>query len=135
MRNSLHRLYEMHSHDGGLTWDSPKPSPLPAYNAPAWLYRLENSPGDELVVSWDDSTKSGRWPLVVAVSPDGGKTWSKPKTIANPDPQHGYRADYPTICQTKDGIIVLAWQQENLPRHLGQEIRIARFNRAWLMSK
>jgi hypothetical protein len=135
LRNDLDRFYETRSLDGGLTWNPPKPSPLAAHNAPAWVHRLEDRPGDELIVGWDNSTGSGRWPLVVAHSLNGGRTWSDPKLISNPNPQEGFRADYPTICQTKDGIIVLAWQEETLPRHLGKEIRLARFNRAWLMLK
>ena len=102
---------------------------------PTWLHRLENRPGDELVVAWDNSTTSGRWPLVVAYSPDGEKTWSGSKQIANPNPEKGYRADYPTICQTKEGLIVVVWQEQTLARHLGKELRIARFNRAWLIQK
>jgi hypothetical protein len=135
LRNDLDRFYETRSLDGGLTWNPPKPSPLAAHGAPAWLHRLEDRPGDELIVGWDNSTSSGRWPLVVAYSLNGGHTWSDPKLISNPNPREGFRADYPTICQTKDGIVVLAWQEETLPRHLGKEIRLARFNRAWLMLK
>ncbi len=135
LRNSTDRLYETRSRDGGLTWDKPKPSPLPAREAPAWLDRLEDRSGDELVVVWNNSPATSRFPPVVGHSPDGGKTWSEPKLLANPDPLEGFRADYPTICQTKEGLIVVAWQQETLPRHLGKEIHIARFNRSWLLSK
>ena len=135
LRNSSDRLFQTRSRDGGQTWDTPEPSPLPARNAPAWVHRLEDRPGDELVVAWDNDPATGRWPLVVAHSPDGGRTWSEPKLLANPNPEGGYRADYPTICQTEDGTIVIVWQEQTLPRHLGKELRVARFSRAWLLSE
>ena len=135
LRNSSDRLYQTRSRDGGQTWDTPEPSPLPGRNAPAWVHRLEDQPGDELVVAWDNDPSTGRWPLVVAHSPDGGRSWSAPKLLANPNPDGGYRADYPTICQTEDGTIVIVWQEQTLPRHLGKELRIARFSRAWLLSE
>jgi hypothetical protein len=106
---------------------------------PTRLIRLENRPGDWLLVAWNDPTTSTsgwiRWSPVVAYSPDGGKTWSGSKQISNPNPEKGYRADYPTICQTKEGLIILVWQDQTLPRHQGKELQIARFNRAWLIQK
>ena len=49
LRNSLDRLYQTRSFDGGETWDAPEPGPLPARNAPAWIHRLENRAGNELL--------------------------------------------------------------------------------------
>ena len=78
LRNSSDRLFQTRSRDGGETWDHPEPRPLPARNAPAWIHRLEDRPGDELVVAWDNDPETGRWPLVIGHSPDGGDTWSEP---------------------------------------------------------
>ena len=133
--NSSDRLFQTRSRDGGETWDHPEPRPLPARNAPAWIHRLEDRPGDELVVVWDNDPETGRWPLVIAHSPDGGDTWSEPKLLANPNLEDDFRTDYPTICQTEEGTTVVVWQEQTLPRHLGKELRIARFSRAWLMSE
>ncbi len=72
--------YQSRSRDGGLTWDTPTPSPLAGHNSPSALCRLRNS-GDVLVV-WNNSPLH-RWPLDVAISTDGCQTWSKPRTLAN----------------------------------------------------
>ena len=111
------------------------PVPFRGETRPRGSTGLEDQPGDELVVAWDNDPSTGRWPLVVAHSPDAGRSWSAPKLLANPNPDGGYRADYPTICQTEDGTIVIVWQEQTLPRHLGKELRIARFSRAWLLSE
>jgi hypothetical protein len=31
-------------------------------------------------------------------------------------------------------MLVVVWQQETLPRHLGKELRFPRFNRVWLLA-
>jgi hypothetical protein len=51
------------------------------------------------------------------------------------NPEKQYRADNPGLGQASDGTIIAVWHEENLPRHLGKEVRIARFNREWLLSK
>jgi hypothetical protein len=59
---------------------APSPSPLAGHNSPSALWRLRDS-GDVLVV-WNNSPLN-RWPLDVALSMDGCKTWSRPRTLAN----------------------------------------------------
>jgi hypothetical protein len=80
------------------------------------------------VVVWDNSPQN-RWPLEAAISEDNCSTWSKPKVIVDP----GMQASYPSVTQAADGTIVAVWQQQ-LPENKGREIRLARFNRAWLLS-
>jgi hypothetical protein len=133
LRTNTDHLYESHSHDEGRTWETPRPSPiLSGRNDPFALSRLESERGDELVAAWN---YPDRLSLVAAYSADGGKTWTNPKLLARNSPETRYRADNPSICQTKDGLILVAYQQETLPHHLGKEARIARFNRAWLTQK
>lgn len=133
MRTLTRHLYESRSRDDGQTWDTPAPSPIAAgRDVPFALARLKGAGRDELVAAWN---YPNRLSLVAAYSPDGGKTWTKPRLLARPNPAAGYTADNPSICQAADGTIVVAWQQETLPRHLGKEIYIARFNRAWLTAK
>jgi len=130
MRTETTHLYASHSRDEGRTWDEPRPIAIVAgKSVPFALFRLQGGQGDELVAAWN---YLDRFSLVAAYSPDGGKTWTTPKLVARPNPELRYTADNPELTQTKDGTIVMAWQQENLPRHLGKEIWIARFNRAWL---
>ncbi|MDB6128063.1 MAG: glycosyl hydrolase repeat-containing protein [Verrucomicrobia bacterium] len=126
LRTSDSSLYQSRSRDGGLSWDVPSPSPLAGHNAPAALWRLRDS-GDIFVV-WNNSPLN-RWPLDAALSTDGGKTWSKPRTLVN---RPGFQSSYPTATQTVDGTLVAIWYQI-LPAK-ARELRIARFNREWLLS-
>jgi lysophospholipase L1-like esterase len=124
LRTSDSHHYQSRSHDGGQTWETPTPSPLSGHNSPSALWRLRDS-GDVLVV-WDNSPLH-RWPLAVALSKDGCKTWSKPRTLVNTP---GYQSAYPSATQAADGTLIAAWFQI-LPNNT-REIRIARFTREWL---
>jgi Neuraminidase (sialidase) len=128
MRTSGTKLYQSWSNDGGLTWETPRESTLTAHNSPAALWKLDGS--DEVLVIWDNSPK-GRTPLTAAISKDGGRTWSDPKVIV--DTGGPQQASYPSAVQAKDGTLIAVWQQQ-LPEG-GRDIRIARFNRAWVLGK
>ncbi len=119
------KLYQTWSSDNGLSWEPPRPSGLTAHNSPAALWKLDNSPN--VLVVWNDSP-AGRNPLAVSLSIDGGKTWNSSKTIVNTG---GPQASYPSAIQAKDGTIIVVWQQAI---DKGREVRIARFNQAWLLS-
>jgi hypothetical protein len=124
LRTSDSWHYQSRSRDGGLTWDTPAPSPLAGHNSPSALWRLRDS-GDVMVV-WDNSPLH-RWPLAVALSKDGCHTWSKPRTLANVP---GFQSAYPTATQTADGMLVAIWFQI-LPNN-ARELRLARFTREWM---
>ena len=124
LRTSDSHHYQSRSHDGGQTWDTPTPSPLAGHNSPSALWRLRDS-GDVFAV-WDNSPLH-RWPLAAALSKDGCKTWSKPRTLVNTP---GYQSAYPSATQLADGTLIAAWFQI-LPNKT-REIRIARFTREWL---
>jgi len=128
MRSGTAFHYESRSHDGGLTWDPPKPSKVLGFNSPASLWRLEQKP-EEIIVVFDNSPIN-RWPLSVALSSDGGVNWTKARDIAAPD---GLVVSYPNITQTLDGTIVVVWQQE--VKGGGRDIRCARFTRAWILGE
>ncbi|HWR13443.1 MAG TPA: sialidase family protein [Terriglobales bacterium] len=127
MRAPGTKLYQSWSNDGGLTWETPRPSTLTAHNSPPALWKLDNS--SDVVVVWNNSP-TGRTPLCVALSSNGGKSWSEPKVIVD---TKGPQVSYPSVAQAKDGTIIAVWQQQ-LPEG-GREIRMARFNRAWLQGK
>jgi hypothetical protein len=128
LRNGTDHLWESRSSDSGTTWTAPVSSPLTGHNAPASLWRLRGT--NEVVVAWDNSPRN-RWPLTAALSRDGCRTWSPPKIIAAGD---GRQVSYPSVTQTRDGRIVVVWQ-EDLPERKGREIRMARFSRDWLLGR
>ena len=117
--------YETRSRDGGHTWTSPAPSTLTGANTPTALWRNERKP-DEIVAVWN-SNPLNRWPLVAAMSSNGGRIWSAPRILASP----GRQVSYPGITQTLDGTFVAIWQEAL--ENSGRDIRCARFTREWLL--
>ncbi|EMI20400.1 sialidase [Rhodopirellula maiorica SM1] len=86
-----------HSSDGGETWSTLAPSPLPSPTSPATIERIPGS--DRLVCVWNDHTnisadlRGKRTPLSLAVSDDEGKTWRRSITLFdNPDGWYCYTA-------------------------------------------
>jgi len=90
------------------------------------LWRIDHS--SDLLVAWDNSTTE-RTPLTTALSTDQGRSWSSPKVLV--DTQGPEQASYPSAVQASDGTMIVVWQQQ-LPQS-GREIRVARFNREWLL--
>lgn len=127
MRSGTSRHYQSRSRDGGRTWDPPKPSPLTGHNTPAALWRLDQKPS-EIIVIWNNSPDK-RYPLSVAISGDGGRTYSKPRNVA--EGGGGLQVSYPGIVQDREGTFVAVWQ-EQLPGG-GRDIRWARFPREWVL--
>jgi predicted neuraminidase len=128
MRTGTDHLFEARSRNGGRTWTTPVRSALQGHNAPASLLRLRQNPR-EIIVIWNNSPRERR-PLSVAISSNGGRSWSKPRDVS---PADGPVASYPGIAQDRQGNFVAVWQQM-LPNG-GREIRYARFNRAWVLAK
>ncbi len=124
-RTGSDKLYQSWSNDGGISWDTPRASNLTAHNSPAALWRIDQS-GD-VICAWDNSN-TARNPLSVAVSADGGKSWTSPKVVTRTG---GLQAAYPSVLQAKDGTFVMVWHQA-INENRGLEVRIARFNKAWL---
>jgi len=121
-------IYEARSRDQGRTWTGPTRSKLQGFNAPMALWRLDQNP-KEVIVIWDNSPVN-RWPLCVAITADGGKSWSGPKDVAGVT---GSDVSYPGIAQASDGTFVAVWQQ--FKSDGTRDIRSARFNRAWVMER
>jgi hypothetical protein len=129
MRTGTMFHYESRSHDGGLSWDAPRPSSVIGHNNPVSLWRLEQKP-EEIIVAFNNSPLN-RWPLSVAISADGGVNWSKPRDIAT---TNGLDVSYPGITQAQDGTFVAVWQLE-LEEGVREEIHWARFSRAWVLGE
>ncbi|MFN7925467.1 MAG: sialidase family protein [Bryobacteraceae bacterium] len=126
LRSGGSRHWESRSRDGGVTWSDPQPSALPGSNTPTALWRLRRGT-NEIVAVWNNSP-THRFPLGVAMSRDGGKTFSRPRILA---PGDGYQVSYPGITELEDGTLVAVWQQQ-LPEG-GRDIRWARFRPEWII--
>jgi hypothetical protein len=124
LRSGGPRHYESRSRDGGLTWSQPAPSSLTGSNTPTALLRNDKNQS-EIVAVWN-SNPLQRWPLVTAMSSDGGRKWSTPRILANA----GRQVSYPGLTQTGDGTFVAIWQEDIAGG--GRDIRCARFTREWL---
>jgi len=129
LRTGTEYLYESKSSDGGKSWSNPVQSALHGHNTPAALWRVDNNP-TEIIAIWNNSPRN-RFPLSVAISANGGKSWSQPKDVARSDK---LQISYPGITQDSAGNFVAVWQ-EQLPDGAGRAIRSARFNRAWVLSE
>lgn len=127
-RTGTSSIYEARSHDSGFTWTRPVPSKLQGYNAPMALWRLDRNP-KEVIVIYDNSPRD-RFPLCVAITGDGGKSWSPPRNVAG---DVRTEVSYPGITQAADGNFVAVWQQTQADGM--RDIRCARFNRAWVMQQ
>ncbi|MFV0390044.1 MAG: sialidase family protein [Pyrinomonadaceae bacterium] len=136
LRTGTSNLYESRSADGGKTWTQPSKSALTSHNTPASLWRLDKG-SNEIIVIWNNHPLE-RDNLSVAISADGGRNWSKPKTVASKDGRpknyHDLQVSYPGITQDREGNFVAVWQKQ-LPNGDGREIRWARFNRAWVLAQ
>ena len=84
--------WESRSSDDGKNWTPPAPGPMKSPVSPASLERLADG---RLVAVFNDHsgevpfTAGKRTPLVLAVSADGGKSWTG-KRVLEPDPQGWY---------------------------------------------
>lgn len=126
LRSGSSHHYESRSRDGGITWTPPGPSPLVGHNTPAALWRLSNAK-NEIVAVWNNSPIN-RFPLSVALSADGGRTWSRPRNLAN---SNGPQISYPGLTQAADGTLIAVWQAQRDDG--GRDIRYARFTRNWVL--
>jgi predicted neuraminidase len=126
LRSGGSRHYESRSRDGGLTWTAPVPSRLAGHNTPTALWRLRGT--KEIVAVWNNSPLT-RYPLSVALSADGGRSWSNPRIVAATE---GLQVSYPGLTQAADGTLVAVWQQALADG--GRDIRWARFTRGWILT-
>ncbi|MFT4112787.1 sialidase family protein [Silvibacterium sp.] len=139
-------IYRATSPDG-CTWTAPKPTPLANNNASIQALTLQDG---HIAIVFDDAhvepitgkpATGPRVPLDVAISSDGGLTWSNERVIeagrrATEDPV-AYAAhvkqsseydeySYPSILQAKDGMLYAAftWRRET--------IKVVRFAPEWV---
>jgi sialidase-1 len=99
--------YESRSTDRGQTWTPVVAGPLKSPTSPASIERLPGS--DDLLCVWNDHSgdhpmvEKKRTPLVLALSSDGGKSWSNQKLLES-DPDGWYC--YTAIHYVKDAVLL-----------------------------
>jgi len=131
LRTASPHAYETRSRDGGRTWAPPQPSRFFGYNSPTALLRLRDG---AVVRAWDNSP-ANRFPLVVALSTDDARTWTRPRILAEPEIDTDGNPSwifgcYPSLAEAADGTILAVWWQRTSAGV--NSLRYARFNRAWL---
>jgi len=101
-------IYKADSPDGGRTWTTASPTPLPNPNSGIDCVRLK----DGRILMVYNHSSHGRSPLNVAVSSDGGETWSPLLQLEN-DPGE---FSYPAVIQASNGDvhITYTWKRERI---------------------
>lgn len=126
LRSGTSRHWESRSTDLGATWSEPKPSPLVGHNTPSAMVRME---GTETIVAVWNHSPINRYPLSVAASKDGGRTWSTPRIIAT---TKGLQVSYPGLTQTRDGRLFAVYQAQREDGN--RDVRWARFTLEWVLT-
>ena len=105
------RLVASSSRDGGLTWDSGRPTLLPNPNSGIDVVRMKDG---RLVLIYNHLLH-GRDSLHLAVSTDEGDTWSPPLLLEGGQGEFSY----PAVIQSADGLlhITYTWRRTHI-RHL-----------------
>lgn len=112
-RTGTQHLWQSYSHDGGMTWEQPVPSPLVSHNCPAALLSL---PDGRILAVYNNHPQLRR-NLCVCVSEDGCQTWSEPQPIAPAgDNRTEIEIAYPNVCRLADGTIVVVFYQTHRKR-------------------
>jgi predicted neuraminidase len=138
-------IYVSHSTDYGRVWTQPERTVLPNNNSSVQAIRLASGSiamvynhagsgsADPNQVIWPHQ----RYPLTVALSEDGGRTWPFMRHIDTGDNFAGEqnralnrRCSYPSIIQTRDGLIHIAYSYRGR-----QCIKYVRFTEDWIRNQ
>lgn len=111
-------IWRTTSANGGYSWETPVPTPLPNPNSGLDLLRLQDG---ALVLAFNNSPHK-RTPLCVALSEDEGITWPHVQVLEDGEAEFSY----PTLVQRRNGRIcgVYTWRRES--------IRYVEFDEVWL---
>ena len=108
------------SSDSGRTWSEPEASVLPNVDSGVCALRL---PDGRLICAVNDAKDRSRENLRLALSADDGKSW---RIIATLDEEPGMEVSYPYMILGSNGRVLMVYSA------LGDEIRYAEFNTAWI---
>jgi predicted neuraminidase len=120
--DTLKRIYQSRSTDGGHHWTKPEPTQFMNPNAGISLLRLKSG---NLVLCWNES-ETGRCPLNLALSEDEGKTWPYQKVLETDPSRAEY--SYPYQIQSKDGTVHIV---HTVTR---KQIKHVHYDEEWLKS-
>jgi predicted neuraminidase len=134
-------IYRSTSSDG-CAWSPATATVLPNNNASIQVFRLRDG---HVVMAFDNSSKSSanggsRKPLSVALSLDGGNTWTYVRDIEEGRPGYGLAEQnpkepgreeysYPSIMQTHDGEILVAFTYRR------QTIKVVAITEEWIRQR
>ncbi len=109
--------------DGGLTWDDVGYTALPNPNSGLDALGLG---GARVLIAFNDDPTVERDNIRLAVSGDGGATWTRVATL---EEGRGERFSYPFLKRTSDGMVhvVYTWHSRRI-KHVA-------FNEAWLEAR
>ncbi len=122
--SSPRRVMVSRSHDNGETWSAAVDSDIP--NPGSSLEVIALTDGNWVLVCND--TERGRHRLSVMLSNDEGQTWKTKRTI-EPSDQTGKSFGYPSIIQSRDGLIHLTYSYTTAA---GRCIRHCVTNTEWI---
>ncbi len=111
-------IWRSESRDGGRTWSDTVPTPLPNPNAAC---DAVTTPEGSIVLAFNN-TPSGRTPLNVALSDDGGMTWPRCRALETGAGEYSY----PAIIGTADGLFHVVYTYRRT------HIKHVVFNERWL---
>jgi len=89
------------SEDQGKTWSAAKPTALQNPNSAVEAANLKDG---RVLLVYNDS-KTNRYPLNIAVSDDGGETWSMKVVLEEKEGEFSY----PAMIQTQDGLVHITY--------------------------
>ena len=115
-----------HSEDQGYSWTFARKSELPNPGASIEVIRLNSG---NWLLAYND-VEDGRYSLAVAISDDEGATWKWKQNIEN---KKGAGFSYPSVIQSKDGLIHLTYSCQNLEKQ--ESVKHMVFDEAWVKTK
>lgn len=124
-------LYQSESKDGGQTWSASVASSLPS---PESMPRMIKLLSGHLLIVWNNvssTTQQPRHPLSAAISRDGGKSWSKPRIIAEETGEN--QLTNQALIQLDDGRILLGISRYRATRPHVSDVDVAIFDEAWVL--
>ena len=130
LRNKSGYLYETSSSDGGRTWDEPRRTGIPSPEAMSRLLKLESG---RVLLVWNSvysTSQHPRYPLACAISEDGCRSWSEPRTIATESGMN--QLSNFGLVQTKGGRILLATSHYHAVPPTTSDLDIAVFDEDWV---
>ena len=126
LRTKDQQVWCAHSDDRGETWSQPEVvAGLTGVTSASHLICLCDG---RLLLTRNPGPDPLRFPLVMHVSDDDGKTWGKPFTLADrPEKTPGWQTSYPTVVELTDGTLGVVWtQMRNTPQETYGDIQFAK---------